>query len=286
MTRSKILLFFYCLFCLASVTSAKENIRFSYADFHGVISDAEGLLRLPKDKANKQAVVILHHAGGWFSGTTHQYGEVLEMSGFVTLEVRMFDQQPDHPQKHLAQAFGALQYLAKRAEVDPAQISIMGLSYGGAAAIYAATRWANDKYNLGGVKPKAIVAFYPTCFFHEGIATGESRIIRRLRGFGFPENFYSTWIRTPIRILIGGLDDYESRDPKACESFINSVPDEEQRKLISVKLFPTATHGWDREQTFVSYDPLACKWKGCINTNRSDKVVTEAAKADLIEFLK
>jgi hypothetical protein len=38
--------------------------------------------------------------------------------------------------------------------------------------------------------------------------------------FGFPKDFYKSWAGLPIKILIGGEDDFENRDPKSCNSFI------------------------------------------------------------------
>ena len=111
-------------------------------------------------------------------------------------------------------------------------------------------------------------------------------MIRRMSSFGFPQDFYDTWIKAPIAIFIGGKDDYESRDPKSCDSFVSSIKDEAQRSKTTVRLYPDATHGWDHGRTYSFQEPFACKWQGCRNTNQSDLEVTERAKSDLLNFLK
>ena len=271
---------------LSATAAAQESIRLRFLDIQGNAHEVEGLLRTPRQGANGKAVVILHHAGGWRAGTTHQYGSFLERHGFVTLEVAMFEDKPENPQKHLAQVFGAVQYLSRQPQVDASQISVMGLSYGGALSLYSATAWAHATYQRSGPRLRSVAAFYPTCFFHEGLARGQPRMTSRLSGFGFPPDFYREWTRIPITILVGGRDDYESRDPKSCDAFVSALPDEEQRSRVTVRLYPDATHGWDHGRTYSFFEPLACKWQGCRNTNQADPDVTEKAKADLLDFLR
>lgn len=265
---------------------AQETVTFAYTELNGSKQQVEAVLRLPSTPMGKRAVIVLHHGGGWSQGTTQQYGELFQRNGVVSLDLKMFDPRPDNPQKHLAQVFGAVSYLASRTDVDPAQISVMGLSYGGAISLYAATAWAHSTYAAPGLKLRSVAALYPTCFFHEGLAKGELRMVRRMDSFGFPADFYDRWIGIPAKIYIGGKDDYESQDPQSCSSFVSAVKDVTQRKLFAVELYPEAKHGWDHGRTYSFYEPIACKGRGCQNTNQSDPELTERVKANLLEFLK
>lgn len=275
------------LFLLSAFSAlAQESVSIPYTDLSGGKHQVEAVLRLPSTPIGKRAVIVLHHAGGWSHGTTQQYGELFQRNGIVSLDLKMFDPRPDNPQKHLAQVFGALNYLAGRTDVDPAQISVMGLSYGGALSLYAATAWSHSTYAAPGVKLRSVAALYPTCFFHEGLAKGDPRIVRRMGSFGFPPDFYDRWSGIPAKIFIGGKDDYESQDPQSCSGFVSAVKDEAQRKLFAVELYPEAKHGWDHGKTYSFFEPIACKGRGCQNTNQSDSELTERVKTNLLEFLK
>ena len=71
----------------------------------------------------------------------------LQKAGMATLEVFMFNkgQRPrgGHTET-LSHAFGALQYLAARPDIDPARIGVMGFSWGGNLAVRTASQatWA------------------------------------------------------------------------------------------------------------------------------------------------
>lgn len=283
----RILLVPLLLFLLRPIDAlAQESVTIQYTEHNGSKQQVEAVLRLPSTLTDKRAVIVLHHAGGWLQGTTQQYGELFQRNGVISLDLKMFDQRPDNPQKHLAQVFGAVNYLAARTDVDPSKISVMGLSYGGAISLYAATAWAHSTYAASGVKLRSVAALYPTCFFHDGLAKGDPRMIRRMGSFGFPGDFYDRWSGIPAKIYIGGKDDYESQDPLSCSSFVSAVKDEAQRKLFAVEVYPEAKHGWDHGRTYSFYEPGACKGRGCQNTNQSDPELTERVKENLLEFLK
>jgi dienelactone hydrolase len=271
---------------LLANSAAREVVKFPFPDADGKLQQIDGILRVPPNTTKSGAVLILHGAGGSKTNITSQYGELFASNGFVSLELNMFEGRPENPQKHLSQVFGAIGYLAQRAEVDRNNISVMGLSYGGSLSLYAATAWAGTKYNSNNVPVRSIAALYPTCFFHEELAKQTERVVNRMTKFGFPGDFYKTWSNIPIKIFIGGQDDFENRDPKSCQNFVMALQDEAQRKNISIELYPQATHGWDHGRTYSFRDPLACKWAGCENTNKSDTEVTEKVKEMLVNFFK
>lgn len=275
----------FLLLAVPGGVAAQQLVSIQYSEMSGQTHQVEASLTLPAENTNRKAVLLLHGAGGFKRETTMQYASLLASSGYVALELKMFEGRPENPQKHLAQVFGAINFMANRSDVDRQGISILGQSYGGSLAIYAATNWANQKYNPNRITIRSIVALYPTCFFHQELALEKERVTNRMANFGFPKDLYKSWTGTPIKILIGGEDDFENRDPKSCESFAESVADQVQRDRITIQLFPNATHGWDHGRTYSFRDPLACKWTGCENTNKSDPVITELGKKSILKFL-
>lgn len=227
----------------------------------------------------------MHGAGGFEAGTTKQYGELFSKNGYVSLELEMFKSKPDTPMKHLAQLFGAIDFLAKRPDVDKSQISLVGQSYGGSIALYAGTAWANREFNKDNIKIRSIAALYPTCFFHERLATQDERTTKRMVNFGFPADFYASWVNMPIKIFVGSRDDFENKDPNSCQNFVSALKDGAQQKNIQVEVLKNATHGWDHGRTYSFNHPLACKGSGCENTNESNPAITQKVKEDLLKFL-
>lgn len=277
-------IFIFVALATSSLSYAQQIVSIPYSDYSGATQQVDAVISFPTSQANRKAVILLHTAGGYRTGTTPQYASLLTSNGYIALELRMFEAKPENPQKHLAQVFGALRFLVARGDIDKSGVSLLGQSYGGALSIYAATAWANQKYNPEGAVIRSIAALYPTCFFHHELVTQKERVTNRMASFGFPKDFYKSWVGVPVKILIGGEDDYESRDPNACNSFVEAIGDQTQRERFTVQLFPSATHGWDHGRTYSFRDPLACKWTGCENTNRSDQNITELGKASLLEF--
>jgi dienelactone hydrolase len=266
-------------------STAQESVSFPFVNADNQTENADGTIWLPAKSGKHKAVILLHGAGGSQAEITRQYGELFSKNDFVSLELNMFRSKPETPMKHLAQLFGAINYLAKRPDVDSSQISLVGLSYGGAIALYSATEWANNKFNKADIKIKSIAPLYPTCFFHERLATQESRTTKRMANFGFPADFYDSWAGFPIKIYVGTNDDFEDRDPNSCQSFVSALKDKNQQQKIQVLVIPDATHGWDHGRTYSFNSPLACKASGCENTNESNPAVTRMVKEDLLKFL-
>lgn len=261
------------------------DLRFSGNDGEQVTVEAAITLPTKSVGQKRPAVVILHHAGGWGAGTTAQYATFLASHGFVALEPRMFnaDGEREDTYRHLPTVFGSLAYLAKRPDVDEKKIALMGLSYGAMLSIYAGTSWARAKYPLGELRYAAIASFYPLCWVGKAYV---SRTIGRWKNRAYPESFMDQWAGIPLAIFAGGADSYDSKDPKACTDFVASIPDEKQRSLTQVHLYPAATHGWDHGRTYSFFSRTACKGSGCDNTNESNPEVTQAAKNDLLKFLQ
>lgn len=284
---SKVLLMQAVLAAFSHAQAQQAVVDVSFAGNDGEQITIEATLTAPEKPAaqKRPAIVILHHAGGWGAGTTAQYASYLASQGFVTLEPRMFrsDGAREDTYRHMPTVFGSLAYLAKRPDVDDKKIALMGLSYGAVLSLYAGTTWARAKYPLGELRYAAIAPFYPLCWVGKAYI---SRTIGKWKNKAYPESFMDQWAGTPLAIFAAGADDYESKDPKACTDFAASIPDEKQRSLTQIHLYPAATHGWDHGKTYTFFDRTACKGSGCNNTNESNPEVTQKAKADLLKFLQ
>jgi dienelactone hydrolase len=177
---------------------------------------------------------------------------------------------------YLPHLFGSLKYLATRPGIDPKRITVAGFSFGGMLALMSATRWANDTYGKPDLRFAAHAPFYPVCWlFKANLQSRQSPV---------PSVAWLEWTGAPIRIFAGAADDYDDRDPDACQDFVNAIP-EAQRQAFSVRVYPDASHGWDQPMGASFYVKSACKGKGCYNRNSPDRTITEQSTRDLIEFL-
>jgi len=228
------------------------------------------------------AIVLLHHGGGCINSQTPKYAEALSKAGYFTIEPCLFKTASSREKStvaYLPQVFGALRYLANIEGVDKNRIAVTGGSYGGALAMASATNWAYQTHSDAAYPPFAAHApFYPVCYAFE-------RFLREKIGRSdAPGNAYDKFNGAKVRIYAAGKDDYDSRDPKTCESMVGLFHSD-VRDLVSLRTFSEATHGWDHPVSETFFDPLACKGRGCTNTNQSNPQVTQDAIVDLIEFL-
>src|SRR5579862_5661294 len=101
---------------------------------------------------------------------------------------------------------------------------------------------------------------------------------------GLTSDAWSEWTGAPVKIFAGGKDNYDDRDPNACQEAIDCLP-ESARKSFSVMVYPSATHGWDQRRGANFYEKIACKGRGCYNINAPDAQVAQQSIKDLIESL-
>lgn len=227
------------------------------------------------------AVVLIHSAGGWTDGTTAPLAKLLNEAGFHTFELRFFPTNKQLAEQHLQvqRTYAALDYLANLPDVDPARIGIAGFSMGAHLSIWTTSEILTAKFGKGQ-QFAAHVPVYPVCWL-------QSQLIRGIMGnagirFGLPADFMSRFTGKPVKILAAGLDDYDGRDPKACENFVAQIP-EDSRKSFEVHTYLEATHGWN-QRTRSFFEPIACKGRGCTNHNVFNPSVTERSNLKIVKF--
>lgn len=277
-----------CLIALLHTAHAQETVSFASSSAGNTLSGSERVdaiftkVNLASPAGKLPAVILLHSGWGWsdeHEGFT-DYAKVLQKGGFATLELHMFPTSGSGkgggPAAYLPELFGALNYLSGRPDVDPARIGVTGFSFGGLLALVSATSWANKTYAVGGQTFKAFAPFYPICWVVKANIEGRKSPV--------PAEAWLEWSGAPVKIFAGGNDDYDDRDPNACHDAVQALP-ETQRRFFSIQMYPNATHGWDQRKSANFYEKLACKGRGCINSNQPNSEITQISIKDLIDFM-
>lgn len=194
-----------------------------------------GTLFLP-DGASPQApapaVVMLHGAAGVLSAREMTYGRQLAAMGVAALVVDAFAARRDRARSFverlieitetmlIADAYSALAYLSRRPDIDGERVVLIGFSYGGMAATYAAYAQVAERLAPTGVRFAGHVAFYAPCIasFVDYRATG-----------------------APVLMLFGDNDAIVDR--RRCEA----VADELRAGGAAVEMvvYRNAYHQWD-----------------------------------------
>lgn len=268
-----------------AVAQSWEKIDYSAGNANEV-SQVEALLRTPEGAANRQAVLLLHHAGGFSFNTTRQYAEFLSQRGFLTLELKMFNSHTDRPSTRIlhGQVMGALKFLAARPDIDPSKISAMGMSLGAYLAMAAASSWFYEEFKGGDLRFNRLIAVYPICWFMSEGLKGQTQGINLFSDL--PSNFLQKWEGVPLLMLVGGKDDYDGGKGEPCPAFIRQLTDERQAKVTQLQMYPTATHGWDHGKTYSFPVRGACLARSnCMNRNVFSPEIVEQGKKDALNFL-
>ena len=141
--------------------AADELVRFPSA---GQGDEVQGYLTRPKGRGPFPAVVLLHTCLG-LPRERASIGDRIAGWGYAALFVDDFgtrglketcavDFQPA-----LADAYGALAFLSRSSDVDPARIAVVGFSQGGDTALKIAAGGGAR----GGASFRVAAAFYPPC---------------------------------------------------------------------------------------------------------------------------
>ncbi|MEM6761820.1 MAG: dienelactone hydrolase family protein [Pseudomonadota bacterium] len=173
------------------------------------------------------AVILLHGAGGVSRAREGRYARELAAQGvavavidiFRARQSRSFIQRLIHVTEAmaLADAFATKAWLAARPDIDGSRIAIMGFSYGGMSATYAAYRQVVETY---GAEPFAAhVAYYGPCIARfEDVSTTSA----------------------PVLMLWGDQDDI--MDAQACEATAADL--REGGSDVTIERYD-AMHRWD-----------------------------------------
>ncbi len=157
--------FLMALLAIAGLAAAAPAAAADPVAFDGAAGQAiGGTLAIPKGAGPFPAVVLLHSCLG-LPSNLRAIEAALAESGFVALFVDEFSSRGlketctvDFPALR-DDAFGALAFLARRPDVDPKRVAIVGFSQGGDGALeVAASPAAPD-----GTRFRAAAAFYPPC---------------------------------------------------------------------------------------------------------------------------
>ena len=198
-------------------------------------TEAVGRLYLPPEASAESpvpAVVILHGASGVQSVRELTYARQFARQGVAALVIDVFAARRDRATSFinrlleiteamfLADAYAGLEYLAARPEIDGERIALIGFSYGGMVATYAAYEQVAERYAPKGPRFAAHVAFYAPCIaeFQDSRATG-----------------------APLLMLYGGRDAIV--DPERCARIEKQL--EAGGAAVEMVAYPEAVHQWD-----------------------------------------
>ena len=187
----------------------------------------DGYLVKPQGTGPFAALVYLHGCGGLPKAfkegdTSGGYSERLAEWGYVVLVVDSFTSRGIKQScagasvSRLADALGALSYLARQPFVNPDRVGVIGFSQGAIAALQAVSRRETLFEHEADLTFRAAVAFYPLCETDRTIVA-------------------------PALILIGALDDWTPAS--ACKAMIAArsgatVP-------VNLVVYPSAFHAFD-----------------------------------------
>jgi dienelactone hydrolase len=211
-----------------------------------------GVLRMPRNvNAPMPAVVIVHGSSG-VDGRGQALAVELNRAGIATFEIDLWSprgvksplERPAHVNETLPDVYAAFRLLAARGDIDKQRIGITGFSWGGVVSMLTATQTYTAQYLGKDAKFAAHAPHYPVCSVYNKVPGYE---FRELTG-------------APVMVQAGELDDYDL--PDTCMKLAASMSPAE-RDLVSVRVYPGATHGWDGGGPATThFDPAAHQGKG------------------------
>ena len=198
-------------------------------------TNGQGTFFLPANAspgAPAPAVVLLHGASGVMNARGLTYARQFAAQGVAALVLDVFGARRERATgfvnrlleiteaMFLADAYAALDYLAARPDIDARRIALIGFSYGGMVATYAAYAQVAERYAPSGHRFAAHVAFYAPCIaeFDDHRATG-----------------------APLLMLYGARD--AIIDPERCARVAAQL--EEGGSAVEIVVYQNAVHQWD-----------------------------------------
>lgn len=199
------------------------------------VTEAVGHLFMPTGASAARpapGVVILHGAGGVRGARELTYGRQLSAMGIAALVVDAFAARRDRARGFtqrlleitesmlMADAYAALRLFAARPDVDGDRVALIGFSYGGMAATYAAYAQVAERFAPDGLRFAGHAAYYAPCIarFDRPRTTG-----------------------APVLMLMGALD--EIIDPARCAEIAGDL--EVGGSDVRMVVYDDAYHQWD-----------------------------------------
>lgn len=192
-----------------------------------------GDLDLPPSAAGRVPAVILAHSCAGVTGTARRWAAALVGAGYAAFVLDSFagrgisevctGRQTINTSSILGDIYRAQALLASHPRIDPARIAVMGFSYGGRAAVWAALERFQRPLKPPGTPPlAAYIAFYPaSCWFQfrdeASVAGG------------------------PIRLFHGTADD--ATPIAACRAWAARM--RAAGRDVAIYEYPDAHHGFD-----------------------------------------
>jgi dienelactone hydrolase len=121
-----------------------------------------------------------------------------------------------------ADVFAAMQWLARRPEVDQRRIALVGNSHGGGTVLSVLDR-TDKPVRAQTLQPRAAIAFYPPC----------NRYVQRRK--------YE--LSAPLLLMIGALDDWTPAYP--CVDLHTKVRRAQPDAVFELIIYPDSHHGFD-----------------------------------------
>jgi dienelactone hydrolase len=234
----------------------------------------DGYLMVPDGAGPHAAVIVLHGCGGLFARTGEltarhrDWAERLVAEGYVVLlpdsftprhvdEVCSRDPPPVRPADERARdVYGAFEFLANRADVDPARIAVLGWSNGGSTVLAAISAHSHARPPNLAHELRIAIAFYPGC----------KRVLER-----------ADWLPTtaPLHVLIGASDNWTPA--VSCQNLVDTA--RAAGAVADIVVYPGAYHDFDApdQKLHVRHDVAT-------TASHTATVGTDpAARADAIE---
>jgi dienelactone hydrolase len=218
-----------------------------------------GFLALPPS-SDPLPVVVLMHGCNAISGS--ESGWVTTLNGlsigtFVvdSFRLRYISETCSGKERvnfgtRMADAFAALDHLAKNPRIDPARIAIMGFSLGGETALRTSQVRFQKHFGKGTARFAAHLAFYPsgctTRLAEEDIISG-----------------------APIRIFHGAADDWTLIGP--CKAYIERL--RQTGKDAMLIEYPDAHHAFDNPETPLRKLPNLVTPRNCSFMEENGRIV-------------